>query len=215
MKELFVGWLQQLDIELPENVVEQELLFLEEMLRWNQRINLTSINDREEALEKHLVDSLAILPQIPRSGQLLDMGSGGGFPGIPLAIARPELQVVSVDSVGKKISFQKHVKRTLGLDNLQPLQARLEALPETLAEQSELDLLVARAFAPMGKILQLANPCLGVGGKLLAMKGPEGEGELIDLEKELPENGFYLHSMRKYCLPMTRSERQLFIFEKS
>ena len=100
-----------LSLYFMEFIFGEELLYLDELLRWNKKINLTSIRNKDSALEKHLLDSLTLLKHVKRGESFLDVGSGGGLPGIPVAIADRTLQLVSVDSVGKKINFQKHTNR--------------------------------------------------------------------------------------------------------
>lgn len=195
--------LKKIEIDLSAQVIAQEELFLDELLRWNARVNLTSIRDRNEALEKHLLDSLVLLKYVPRYGNLLDMGSGGGLPGIPLAIACPGLQIVSVDSVGKKISFQKHIKRLLRLENLQPVHARLENI-----SGKDFEVVTARALSSFSSLARWAAPLQKEKGVLLVMKGPEGTAEL----EEYLANDFDQYKVGDvfaYQLPFSGSERQI------
>ncbi len=208
MLEILKDGLSKIDISLPTEILKQEILYLEELLRWNRQINLTAIRIPQEALEKHLVDSLALLAYLPKTAWLLDMGSGGGLPGIPLAIARPGINLVSVDSVGKKISFQKHIKRRLNLDNLYPVHTRLAGLAETNLPIKGFDLAVTRAFSSLEQMLQLAGPWLKEGGQVIAMKGPEGESELRMIENRLIDFGFSLMAIERNRLPFSGAERQ-------
>jgi 16S rRNA (guanine527-N7)-methyltransferase len=210
----FLSGLDLLGIAIPEAVARQETLFLDELLRWNQRVNLTSIRARDVAIEKHLLDSLLLLPHVADADTLLDMGSGGGLPGIPLAIARPKLVVTSVDSVGKKINFQKHIKRKLQLENLHPLQARLEDLEQHFAADRRFSCIVARAFSSLEKICLLALPWLADAGRLLVMKGPEGPKELRAMGDGLAASGFALEQTYQYRLPFGGSGRQLIVLRK-
>ena len=196
----------------PESVnsLKQEK-FLSEMLRWNQRINLTAITEQTEATEKHIVDSLLLLPFLGASRSLLDMGSGAGLPGIPLQLARPELEVVSVDSVGKKINFQRHIKRLLELDNFLPLQVRLENLSEKLPQGKRFDLITARAFSSLETIVTMATPWLSPGGKILAMKGPEGKAEVSAVNKIITAAGLVVESIHEYQLPYSGADRQVIV----
>jgi len=214
MREALGDGLAVFGLSLPGETIQKELDFLEELLRWNQQINLTAIRDPREALEKHLIDSLILLPLITEAADLLDMGSGGGLPGIPLAIANPEIKVFSVDSVGKKINFQKHIKRRQNLTNLHPLHSRLETLDEVLSPEVHFDWIVARAFSSLEQILRLAGPWLKKGGGLLAMKGPGIESELLAVETQLPRFGFHLKAINRYQLPFSRAERQILRFEQ-
>lgn len=211
MPDSLISGLEYFEIYLDSGVLGREETFLSEMLRWNKRINLTSINNYDEALEKHLVDSLVLLPHLEESRCLLDMGSGGGLPGIPLAIARPDLEVWSVDSVGKKVNFQKHIKRLLALKNFFPEQGRLEKLD--LGKR--FDFVTARALSHLSNIVSWALPMLQENGRLLVMKGPEGDAELAECLDQDLLSGFCVESHHKYFLPFSKSERELIILSKT
>lgn len=207
--------LKKAGIVLSADILLQEESFLDELLHWNKKVNLTSICDRGRAVEKHLIDSLLLLPYISTSTRLLDMGSGGGLPGIPLAIALSGLHVVSIDGVGKKINFQKHVSRKLGLKNLQPIHTRLEDLAEHIDREPLFDLVTARAFSSFDVILGFAAQWLSVGGRLLAMKGPDGQKEWQAAESLAKSKGFSFVELIKYRLPISGSERQLVVLKKT
>ncbi len=204
--------LQQHDIFLDEAVLWKEVDFLTELLRWNKTYNLTSITDTVEAIEKHLVDSLLILPYLDNVESIMDVGSGGGFPGIPLQIARPQLRVTSVDAVAKKISFQRHVARQLKLDGLTPWHGRIEEVPRQKFAVYGFDLVVARAFSSLRDFLELALPCVKPNGQIVAMKGPDGEKELNEVGDWLVENGFCCNRQIYYSLPQSGSRRSLLFF---
>ena len=203
--------LSQFDLKLSAKIIQMETAFLDELLRWNQRINLTSINNLDDAVEKHLIDSLLLLPHLGNVKNIIDLGSGGGLPGIPLAISSPSLQVVSIDSVGKKINFQRHIKRLLSLDNLHIIQSRAETLDQGVLETKSFDLVVARAFTALEPLLEYALPWLKPGGKIIAMKGPEGKNELRAAEPILKQYRFSDPTVFSYELPFSKAERQLLI----
>lgn len=207
--------LLQLEIPLSEVVNKKEIEFLDELLRWNQSINLTSITNRKQAIEKHLLDSLLLLPHLGGAKNVLDMGSGGGLPSIPLAIATPSIDFVSVDSVGKKINFQKHVKRRLQIKNLTVLQSRVEELNQTGLKQEKFDLVVSRAFTSLEVFIAYAAPWLKPGGRILAMKGPEGRNELSSVKKITKEYQLEDSLVYSYHLPYSRVERQLVVLKKA
>jgi len=211
MADLLAGALAAEKITLPADVLLQEEQFLDELLRWNKRINLTSITDRYEALEKHLLDSLLLLRFLTGRGRLLDMGSGAGLPGIPLAIACRDLEVVSVDSVGKKVNFQKHVKRKLSLENLQPVHARLE----TLHGLELFDLVVARALSGFKELIEWSAPLIKSGGELYVMKGREGSAELESFLVSDDRCLFKVKATHHYLLPYSKSDRQLTILSRT
>jgi 16S rRNA (guanine527-N7)-methyltransferase len=204
--------LQTLDLEVGLSAFEPLLTLQDELLRWNRTYNLTAITDPVEAIEKHLVDSLTLLPSLEEKNSLLDIGSGAGFPSLPLKIARPGMAVVSVDAVGKKIRFQKHVVRKLGLTGFTPWHGRAEDLPGQDVAATGFDLVVARAFASIPKLLELARFCLKPGGTIVAMKGPEAESELMAATDWLDKNGFCCQERLQLRLPASGSIRELLFF---
>lgn len=212
MSKTLVDGLSQFDLQLSAEIIAAEMTYLDELLRWNQRINLTSIKKREEAIEKHLIDSLLLLPYLDKTKKIIDLGSGGGLPGIPLAIASPSMEVVSVDSIGKKINFQKHIKRLLSINNLRIIQCRAEMLDQTTLEGQSCDLVVARAFTSIETLLEYATPWLKPGGRVIAMKGPAGDKELTSASPLVRQSGFTDPLVVSHQLPFSNAERQLLIF---
>lgn len=200
--------LHKLELEIPpESLVPLELL-VDELLRWTKRRNLTAITDRDEVMEKHLVDSLTMLPFARSAERLLDMGSGAGFPALPLKIICSALAVVSVDAVGKKIDFQKHVARKLGLSSFTGLHARIEDLQEDENYRAGFDLVTARALTSLDTLVAMAEPFLAPGGRLIAMKGPEGEQEYSACRNRLDESGWSL-ALHRLVLPRSGAQRCL------
>lgn len=206
--------LRDLELDLPSDLCERLLWLGEELLRWNKKVNLTSIRSLEEVVVKHLADSLSVLPLLHPGERLLDVGSGGGFPGLPLAIVEPAREVVTVDAVGKKIHFQRHVVRQLGLEHCFPLHLRIEELPRWSGFGKGFDVVMSRAFASIADFALLARPCLRQGGRLIAMKGPEGERELREQEKPLRELGLEFDKLHRFSLPLGAGERQLLLFHR-
>lgn len=206
--------LSELGIQLPDYVLEKELFYLDELLRWNKKINLTSISNRKEAIEKHLIDSLLALRYLGSSKRVLDMGSGGGLPGIPLAIANQQLEITSIDSVGKKVNFQKHIKRKLRLDNLHIVQVRIENLSDA-DSANKFDCVVSRAFSSLATIIEYSSKLVNPGGMVISMKGPEGCGEVEEMESLLQQRGFGKMTAEKYLLPYSKGERYLLIGHKN
>lgn len=205
--------LETLKISVPEESLPRLLWFRDELLRWNKNINLTAITDPNEALEKHLVDSLTLLPFLPKDSTLLDIGSGGGFPALPLKIAEPSLAVWSVDSSGKKIAFQNHIGRALSLSNFAALNMRAELLPQH-EKLPRFDFVVARAFASIGTILRLSLPLLKDGGRIVAMKGPEADRELKEAGEDLATNKIVCCHQHTLQLPASGASRSLMFFSR-
>ncbi|HKK01574.1 MAG TPA: 16S rRNA (guanine(527)-N(7))-methyltransferase RsmG, partial [Desulfuromonadales bacterium] len=201
--------LREAGLTVPGAVEAKLLSYLDELLRWNRRINLTAITDPAVAVEKHLVDSLTLLTLLKGDERLLDFGSGGGLPGIPLKIARAGLKILSVDAVRKKIDFQRHVVRYLGLSDFIPLHARAEEVPGRPEAALLFDLVVTRAVGPLVDLTDLAFPLLVPEGRLVAMKGPEGEREAQESEPSLAERGLYCSEVKRLHLPLSGAERLL------
>ncbi len=211
----FVERLQQgclaLDVRGGEELAPPLFRFMSELLKWNAKVNLTAITAPEEVLEKHFLDSLAILPELEGAASLLDLGAGAGFPGLPLKLARPALSVTLVDAVGKKVAFLKAVIAGLGLRDARALHARAEGLPDK-ESIPRAEVLVARAFMDLQDWLGLAPAYLLPAGRVVAMLGkalPESELLARASERELR-----LVSSRQYRLPFSGAERQVAVFAR-
>jgi 16S rRNA (guanine527-N7)-methyltransferase len=182
-----------------------------ELLHWNRTINLTAINDPLEMAVKHYVDALASASWIPVGARMLDAGSGGGFPGVPLKILRPDLSVTLVDSVRKKVSFLKHAIRTLELKGIDAVHGRLEDLGNGSPYQGKYDQVVCRAFAALDDFVRLTLPFLSAGGSLLALKGRDPGVDPVNANGGI----INLHAIslaiqiHRYRLPLLNAERCL------
>ncbi|MDN5848758.1 MAG: 16S rRNA (guanine(527)-N(7))-methyltransferase RsmG [Nitrococcus sp.] len=161
------------------DLIERQLEYLELLERWNRVFNLTAVRAGADMVARHLLDSLAVHPYV-RGARLLDIGSGGGLPGIPLALANPQRMVVLLDSNGKKVRFLRQAVLELGLANVTVVQARAEEFRPAVL----FDTVIARAFADLLGLLRIARPLLAVGGRVLAMKAREPTNELQRLAGE-------------------------------
>jgi len=156
----------QLGVAIDERQQSQLLKLSGELLRWNKAYNLTAITDPQAVLTHHLLDSLAVAPDLAGT-TVADVGTGAGFPGLPLAIAQPHRQFTLIDTVDKKLRFIDHAVRELGLANVKTRHARVE----TLAPVASFDTVIARAFAPLPKMLALVAPLCDAHTRVLAMVG--------------------------------------------
>ncbi len=195
------GGLAQLGIELSADAQTKLLAFRDLLLKWNKTYNLTALRDPEQAISHHLLDSLAILPYIG-DGALLDVGSGGGLPAIPLAIARPDLAISMVDTVQKKATFLQQAVIELGLKNVTVHHARVEEMPGQYAQIS------SRAFAELKTFVDLTRHLLAPDGHWLAMKGLRPDDEL----KALPAN-ILVEALIPLAVPGLNAERHLIILK--
>jgi 16S rRNA (guanine527-N7)-methyltransferase len=172
----------QLEVELDTATAERLLGFLDLLQRWNATYNLTSVRDPDEMLTQHLVDCLAVIPALERVGprRILDVGSGGGLPGVVIAAIRPDSQVVCVDTVGKKAAFVRQAAVELGLRNLQGEHARVEKL-----RAAPFDLITSRAFASLPDFVSLTRQHLEAAGVWMAMKGKRPDVEIAGLPADI------------------------------
>jgi len=202
----------KLHLELTAQQYEACELLLQELLRWNKKINLTAITGVDEMTVKHLIDSLHLVPEIKPGERILDIGSGAGFPALVLAITRPDCLVSSIDAVGKKVSFQKHISRLLKLENVEPLHGRVEVL--AMDRPAGFDLVTSRAFSSLELFVRLAAPLVSDTGRMISMRGADGQQEAISLQESIAGAGFVVEPTLGYCLPMKMGERSLVVMRK-
>ena len=182
--------------------VQQKLLgYLALMQKWNKVHNLTAVRDADEMVTLHLLDSLVVFPHIDAK-HLLDVGSGAGLPGIPLAICLPDLQVTVIDSNSKKVSFMRQAKAELGITNLEVLGGRVE----DIAPARKFEIIISRAFSDLSLFISLTHHLLDAQGKWLAMKGVYPEAELADL---LEKTGVTASKVEVLNVPGLDAQRHL------
>lgn len=203
LKEMLDAWGVDVEIEAQTKMI----LLLRELLRWNRAINLTAIRDEREVLEKHIVDSLCLIPFLDGSERILDIGSGGGFPSMPLKLAMPTLSVTSIDAAGKKVHFQRHAARLLGLDGFETIHGRVEDLSHAEGRHGSYDVVVSRAFASLADFCQHAYPFLNKSGRILAMKGAQGEEEMKEGGEIIERLGLERVRVEKRTLPLSGGRR--------
>lgn len=197
-----------LGLALHDEAREKLERYADRLLAWNRKVNLTAITDPAELAEKHLVDSLALVPEATGAATLLDVGSGGGLPGIPLAIALPSLDVTCCDSVAKKVAFVKAVAAELGL-RVRGVAARAEGEPEREG-LPRAEVVVSRAFADPERWLPLAARYLAPGGKVLVTLGREADEE--GLRRAGAAAGLKLSDLRRFALPRSGALRAVATF---
>lgn len=196
--------LAELNLNLPPEDRAKLLAFASLLGKWNRVYNLTAIRSPEQAITHHLLDSLVVLPHLSGFNRIADIGSGGGLPGIPLAIARPDLQIVSIETVGKKSSFQQQAKIELGLSNFTPQHARVEDVQPAEA----FDAVISRAFSDVSDFVRLTRHLLKPGGRFVAMKGVYPQDEL----DALPDDVRVVDSV-PLTVPGLDAERHLIFLE--
>ncbi|HTB68580.1 MAG TPA: 16S rRNA (guanine(527)-N(7))-methyltransferase RsmG [Steroidobacteraceae bacterium] len=196
-----VAGARQLQVDLDDTAATALLRLLDELEHWNRAYNLTAITDRAQMLTHHLLDSLSVAPFVQGS-TLADVGTGAGFPGLPLALIAPQRRCVLMDSNGKKQRFVAHAARVLGLANVEALQARVEAVRPT----QPFDTVVARACAALPQLLAWVAPLCGPHTRVLAMKG-----RLPDSEMAAVGPPWVIEQVRPLQVPGLNEERHLII----
>ncbi len=188
----------------------------DELLEWNSRMNLTAIRDREGIRTKHFLDSLSCILAFRERPpeQLIDIGTGAGFPGIPLKIVYPRMKLTLVESVGKKLDFCRHIVQTLELEDVTLLQARAEDLGQNRAYRERYDWAVARAVANLPVLAEYLLPLVALGGKMLAQKGESAHAEAVAAEKAIRLLGGELQQIIPVLVPGIAEERYLVVVDK-
>ena len=199
LRRLLTDGISTLGLSLDTAASERLLAYVALLERWNGAYNLTAVRDRSQMVVRHLLDSLAVLPYV-RGASLADLGTGAGLPGIPLAIAAPQRQVLLVDSNGKKVRFLREAIRTLQLTNVSAVQTRVEAVRGTF------DCITARAFASLGDMLALGGHLLAADGVWLALKGRAPDDELAAIPP-----AFRLVATHTLAVPGLDAERHLLL----
>jgi 16S rRNA (guanine527-N7)-methyltransferase len=192
------------------------ITYEKELMEWNQKFNLTAIRDTESIRTKHFLDSFSCVLAWKASppNHLIDIGTGAGFPGIPLKILYPSLKLTLVESVGKKAMFCQHMVRVLGLDHVDVIQARAEELGQKPEHREKYDWAVARAVANLNVLSEYLLPFVKVGGMALAQKGESGPAEAQSAEKGMELLGGKLKQLIPVNLPGVAEDRYLVVVEK-
>lgn len=207
-KKLIEDGAKTLNIHIDRKITDQFSIHATELIKWNRKINLTTITDPVEVAVKHFLDSIVSVRVMPEYGRLLDIGSGGGFPGIPIKIMIPTLSVRLIDASRKKVSFLKHVIRNIKLIEIDARQIRAEELSKEKTLENRFDVIICRAFSRLDKIILKALPLLAKDGIIIAMKGKLSEFELESAGK------YNLSlTVEKYKLPFLELERSLAILK--
>lgn len=203
-------------ISLTENQIKQFKVYYELLIEWNKVINLTNITEFDEVMLKHFVDSLAIgkALDINKIERVIDVGTGAGFPGLPLKIAYPHLEVVLLDSLNKRIKFLDEVVDNLGLEKVETIHGRAEDLAKKAEYRESFDLVVSRAVANLSSLSEYCIPFVKKGGCFAAYKSGNVDEEAVQAEKAISVLGGKKKDIVKFSLPDSDMERSLVLIEK-
>ena len=218
-KEIFEEGLTAMCLNLDGQACKRLLLYCDELLRWSGKINLVAKAPVRELWETHFLDSLTLLRVLPPVGEvqqpLLDIGSGAGFPGLVLKAARPEIPVILVEPRQKRVSFLRHVIRTLGLNDIEVLCGRLEKDSTEVAGITLVaPIITSRAFTNIAEFLLHTAAINPVGGKVICMKGPRAAEEIAAWRLAQPDSSYSLNEIIELTLPFSGKTRNLVVFSK-
>lgn len=215
-KEFLTRVFSAIDISLTEQQLAQFEMYMTELLSWNNKFNLTAITEEKMVIIKHFYDSALGLKAWNWTGEekVLDLGTGAGFPGIPLKIICPEIQVTLVDSLQKRVGFLQYIIETLSLTQTEAVHGRAEELGQDKLCREKFDIVVSRAVAGLPVLVEYCLPFVKMGGVFLAYKGPEGEEESQAGAKAMAALGGKAVRTESFLLPEELSKRTIIIIKK-
>ena len=184
------------------------------LLEWNEKINLTAITDENDIILKHFVDSMTILKYIEKDSKVVDVGTGAGFPGIPVKIANPNIEVTLVDSLNKRLLFLQDVINKLNLNEIKTVHSRAEEFGQNKLYREKFDIATSRAVANLSVLVEYLLPLVKLGGKCICMKGSEIEGELKDSKSAIKTLGGEIEKVEEFTLPESDIKRTIIIIRK-
>ena len=199
---------------LDETMLEQFYDYKNLVIDWNEKINLTAIIDDLEFIVKHFIDSLTINKYIEKDKTIIDIGTGAGFPGIPLKILNKDNKVVLFDSLNKRLKVLEDIIEKINLTNVQTLHGRAEETFKNKEYREKYDIGVSRAVASLNVLVELMLPAVKVGGKCICMKGNNAENEIEEAKKPIKELGGKIYKVEKIVLPELNLERNIVIIKK-
>lgn len=212
--EKLIDKTKKINCKLNDNQLEQFYTYMDLLLEWNNKINLTAITEPEEVITKHFLDSLTILKYIKDNTQIADIGTGAGFPGLPLKIANPSLSVTLVDSLNKRINFLNEVIEQIGIDHIKTIHNRAEDFGQNKEYREMFDVAVSRAVARLNVLVEYLLPAVKVGGICICMKGPDAQEEIDEAENAIKLLGGRIADIFEFVLPDTDLNRTIIIIEK-
>ena len=213
-KEIMQKYLKKIETSLKTSEQQAFYRYMEMLLEWNEKMNLTAITEKKEIILKHFIDSLTINKYIQGKGTVLDIGTGAGFPGIPLKIANPNIKFVLVDSLNKRIGFLEEVKKKLKLKDIDLVHGRAEDLGHMQEYRENAGAVVSRAVSNLSTLAEYMLPFAKVGGVCICMKGSNISEEIEDSKNALNVLGGKIEKIEKIILPNSNMERNLIIIKK-
>jgi 16S rRNA (guanine527-N7)-methyltransferase len=213
-RKIFISALEEYQIELSSTAIDRLCLYYDLLIEWNEKMNLTALTEPRDVAVKHFVDSLLLLRyvQIENGASAIDVGTGAGFPGLVMKIARPDLRLTLLDSLQKRLVFLQEVCDRLGLEDVEIIHSRAEDGARTVLRES-FDLAAARAVASLNVLSEYCLPYVKVGGRFVAMKGSSAEQELNEAVSAIAQLGGKVGMMKQYTL-IDPDDRVIIVVDK-
>lgn len=208
--------LESMQLECSDDVMEKFNSYMLGVLDWNEKVNLTTITDPQEFVVKHFIDSIICTdyPEYEDAGKIIDVGTGAGFPGVPLAIVSPEKEFILMDSLNKRLKIIDALCLDAGIGNVTTVHARAEELAKNKAHREQYDLCVSRAVANMAVLAEYCLPFIKPGGFLLAYKGPDAEAEVLEASRALSTLGGKVEEIREGNLKEFGIDHKVVVIKK-
>lgn len=204
----------EIGILLHEEQINQFYQYMQLLLEWNKKINLTAITNPEEIILKHFIDSMTIASHIQKNKKLIDVGTGAGFPGIPLKIMRDDIEVILLDSLNKRVNFLKDVIEQLGLTKIESIHSRVEELGKNKKYRESFDYATSRAVANLSTLAEYLMPLVKLNGFCISMKGPNIEEEIQQSKKAISMLGGTVEQIEEFQLPRSTMDRNVIVIRK-
>ncbi len=213
--DLMIDYGKEIDIVFTEEQLQKFYQYMNLLIEWNEKINLTAIVEPKEIILKHFIDSLTIIPYIKPNESVIDIGTGAGFPGIPIKILREDLKITLLDSLNKRIKSLDEVIKELGLEKINALHARIEGYAKNKQYREKYDVATSRAVANLTTLSEYMLPMVKVKGRAICMKGSEVSDEISKSKKSIKILGGEIVNIEEFTLPKSDNKRNLILIEKT
>lgn len=205
---------EQIGIMLEEKQIEQFYQYMQILLHWNEKVNLTAITKPEEIILKHFIDSMTIQKYIEPNQKLIDIGTGAGFPGIPLKIIRKDIQIILLDSLNKRVQFLNTVIEQLELEKIETVHARVEEFGKNKKYREQFDYATSRAVANLTTLSEYLLPLVKIKGKCISMKGSNIKEEIDQSQNAIAVLGGKIEGIEAFKLPESDIDRHIVLIQK-
>ena len=205
---------KKINIDITDEQLKKFYRYMDLLLEWNEKINLTAITETDEVILKHFIDSMTVFKYLVESKNIIDVGTGAGFPGIPIAIMNQNKNITLLDSLNKRINFLNEVCSELKINNIKTYHGRAEEFGHNKQHREKYDIAISRAVANMTTLVEYLIPFIKVGGRCICMKGNDIEEELEQAKFAIKELGGKIEKVERFNLPNSDMERNIIIITK-